>query len=255
MTQQLDTNADAMVNTDASAVTEPVLADADAVTASADAVTDAEQALADALVNAMIADEAAERAVTDALTDDIAKLFDSTLAQLIALRDKRYNAAIKALDDESDTLAGEYGELESGIKDIEATLPARTRINEREIDELLVSGKRHEVRDKANELQLVKRELAVMKERLGVISDRFLAIANEKEGAAKAVVEGWLAKVMRPVIKVGEHGLLVTMLSGLEQSLYTYRDSTGIKIHQGHIASLTSDGRSPEFAAGHRWYG
>ena len=262
MTEQLDTNADA------SAVTESiqeVLADADAtVTASADAVTDAEQALADALVNAMIADEAAERAVTDALTDDITRLFDRTLEQLVARRDARYADAIKEFERESEALAKEYGELEVGIKDIEATLPARTRLNQHDVDVLLVSGKRYAVRDKLAEIEVVKSELAAMKERLGVIQDRFLSIDQEKQDSTRNIFELWYSKTVQPTVRAAERGLLITLLEGLSAdfSQFQARTGTGMSdnkhhplVNQGHFIGLTADGRSPEFAAGHKWYG
>ena len=53
------------------------------------------------------------------MADAITKLFDTTLEQLIAVRDEHYSAAIKELDDESDALAREYAQLEKDIKAIE----------------------------------------------------------------------------------------------------------------------------------------
>src|ERR1035441_313097 len=161
------------------------------------------------------------------LADAITGMFDTTLGQLIALRDERYADTLKEFERESEALAKEYGELEVGIKDIEATLPAKTRLNQHDVDVLLVSGKRYAVRDKLAELEVVKSELVAMKERLGVIQDRFLSIDQEKCDIAKQVFETWYTKV-RPVIRSAERGLLITLLQGLEQSFYQYQASTGM---------------------------
>jgi len=254
MPEQLETNAsvsamegDVMTNTNV------VVSD----NADASAATDVtEQMLVDAQVAAMASAKAAEQVMTSSMVSDITTLFDSTLTRLIEMRDSAYAAAIAGLEAEaeSEVLAREYAQLETSIKDIEATLPAKTRLTQHEADVLLVSNKPDAARDKLAELEVVKSELAAMRERCGIIQDSFSAIASEKEGAAKTVVEDWLAKVVRPVVKVSEHGLLVKLLSGLEQSLYSYGDSTGIKIHQGHISGLTADGRSEEYAAGRHWY-
>ena len=197
----------------------------------------------------------------DSLADTITKLFDDALAQLVALRDKRYADAIKELDDEANTLAREYRQLEKDIKAIEAVLPSKERLTQRQVDELVVNGD-PTAKEKFAELAEFKRKPAALREQLGAIHDRFLSINQEKCVFAKQVFEDWL-KVVRPVVRASEHGLLITLLGGLEESFYQFQVSTGTGtsdnrqrplVNQGHITGLTADGRSAEYQAGRHWY-
>ena len=248
MTQQLDTNADA--STDASASVTDASTDVSAST-DADAAIAAAIAAADADASA----EDAQEMLAASIADDITKVFDSALPQLLAIRDSTYANAIEALDSEADALAKEYEQLEDRIHDIEAMLPARERVTQRAVDELLLSGAKQGAANKLAELKVFKSESGVMRERMSQIHDRFQSIDREKQGIAKQVFAEWYGSVVRPTIRAAEHGLFITLLSGVEQSLYSFRDSTGVKIHQGHIIGLTADEKSQEWKAARHWYG
>jgi len=197
----------------------------------------------------------------DSLADAITRLFDTILEQLIALRDERYSAAIEELDDEASTLAREYEQLEKDIKAIEATLPSRERLVQRQVDELVVNGD-PAAKQKFAELAEFKRKPAVMRQRLGVIHDRFQSIASEKSNVAREVFASWYSECQL-AIRAGEHGLFVTLLSGIEASMYEFQTRTGTErsgltgglFHQGHIIGLTADEKSAEWKAARHWYG
>ncbi len=208
--------------------------------------------------------EDTQETITDSLADAITKLFDTALEQLIALRDERYADAIEDLEHEAAALAKEYGQLEADIASLEAVLPSKERLTQHQIDTLLVEGKRYEVKDKLSELAAHKHKLVAKRERQKEIKTAKLGdIDSEKQAATREVFDAWHSNVVQPTIRAAEHGLFVTLLNGLEQSLYEFQASTGTGmsdnrqrplLHQGHITSLTADGRSPEWAAGHRWY-
>jgi len=198
----------------------------------------------------------------ETMADAITKLFDDALRQLVILLDERYSAAVKQLDDEASTLAREYEQLEKDIKAIEDVLPSKERLIQRQVDELVVNGD-PAAKEKFAELAEVKRKPAVMRQRLGAIRDRFQSIDQEKCDIAKEVFEQWYSE-LQPVVRSAERGLLITLLSGLEQSFYEYqaRTNTGTAnnrqrplLNQGHITGLTADGRSAEWEAGAHWYG
>jgi hypothetical protein len=214
---------------------------------------------ASADVSAMEGDNAMQQVTT------IATLFQDTFQQLIAIRDVAYANAIGDLERESEALAKEHAQLQTAIHDIEATLPAKTRLTQHEVDVLLVSGKpdaKQDVKAKMDELKELQRKPALLRQRQKEITSRSDAIASEKEAIARTVFEHWL-KVVRPVVRAGEHGLFITLLGGLERSFYEFQSAVGLTklnnrtrplVSQDHIVSLTSDGRSEEYAAGRHWY-
>ena len=212
---------------------------------------------------AQMESEDAQQTLTESMVGDITTLFDRTLEQLIALRDSAYESAIKELDQETEALAKEYGQLEEGIRAIEAVLPSKRRVTQHAADELLLNGAKQDAANKLAELAEFERKPVAMRERQKECIARLEAIANEKRTIAKQMFENWYTKV-RPVIRAAERGLLITLLQGLEESLYQYQATTGMGksdnkhrplVHQGHITGLTADGRSAEWAAGHKWYG
>ena len=195
------------------------------------------------------------------LVDRIKSAFDDALTELIAKRDQLYASAIGDLKLEANQLSKEYEQLEKDIKAIEAVLPSKERLTQRQVDELVVNGD-PAAKQKFAELAEFKRKPAALREQLGAIHDRFLSINQEKCVIAKQVFEDWL-KVVRPVVRASEHGLLITLLGGLEESFYQFQVSTGTGtsdnrqrplVNQGHITGLTADGRSAEYQAGRHWY-
>src|SRR5450759_2708950 len=130
--------------------------------------------------------EADASASIDSLADAITRLFDTTLERLIAVRDERYSAAIKELDDEASTLARKYEQLEKDIKAIEDVLPSKERLVQRQVDELVVNGD-PAAKQKFAELAEFRRRPVAMREQLGVIHDRFQRIAREKRNVAREV--------------------------------------------------------------------
>lgn len=250
MNQQLNLNAD-----DASAVTESiqeVLADADATADDVDAQM--QRAIDDAAAGA--AAEDARWVEVTALAGDITKLFDSALKQVTSLLNERYARETKAMDEELQVLGREHAELGESIDGLKALLPSQERTTQREIDELLLSGSltaSADAAEKLRELRALQSKPVVMRQRQKEISTRSEAIRAEKRRVAGAVVENWIVRV-KPLVRAGEHSLLVTLLNGIEGSLNSFRDATGIKIHPGYMLELTSDAKSAEYQAGCRWY-
>jgi hypothetical protein len=239
-----------MTNTNANTDASVSVTERDAMTDSASAMT-----------------EDTHLTITDSLADAITKLFDSTLTQLVALRDERYAAAIEDLEHEAAALAKEDGQLEADIASLEAVLPSKERLTQHQIDTLLVEGKRYEVKDKLSELAAYKHKLVTKRERQKEISARLEAIGKEKRDIAKQVFEEWFAKV-QPVVRAAEHGLFIVLLNGLEQSCYEYQERTdtgpsayGVVpyvrplLSPERLTSLTADERSEEWRSGVRWYG
>lgn len=199
---------------------------------------------------------------TQQMAERIRVLFAETLTALLERRDAQYASAVKQLDDEASTLAGEYGELESGIKAIESVLPREERLIQHQVDELLHDGKHQDAANKRAELAALKQKVLGMKQRMSEIQDRFLSINQEKQVATREIFEQWLTEV-RPVVRAAERGLLVVLLGGLEKSLYEFQSAVGMTkldnrtrplVSQSTIVSLTSGGQSEEFAAGRHWY-
>ena len=98
-----------------------------------------------------------------------------------------------------------------------------------EADLLIVSGAANAKQDakaKMDELKEIQHKPVVMRQRLGAIQDRFLSINQEKYDIAKEVFGQWYSE-LQPVVRSAEHGLLITLLSGLEESFYEFQASTG----------------------------
>jgi hypothetical protein len=210
--------------------------------------------------------DARARELAGLMARAITREFDRTLEQLIKLRNTRYARAIEELDNhESDALAREYEELQTAIHDIEATLPAKTRVTQHEIDVLSVSGAPDAQRDiaaKRAELKELQHRLPVMKQRMSEIQDCFQEINRQKRNVAKPVYEQWL-KAVQPIVLAAEHGLFITLLGGLEKDLSLYQERTGTgrtgdhqgpSLHEGYLRGITAGARSPEYEAARHWY-
>ena len=268
MTQQLDTNAN--INASASAV---VNTDALTRTTMQDTDHKEQQTITESVVDAVLArvgkpapasDGASVTERVESMGGAITTIFETTFSQLVALRDSHYSAGIEELEQESNRLSEEYDRLEQGIASLEAILPSEIRLNQHQVDELLVSGKPDAARDKRTELAEFKRKPIVMREQQKEIQARLEAIASEKRAIAKQVFEQWLAEVVQPVVREAERGLFITLLDRIEQSMYQYQDHTNTGtadnrqrplINQGHISGLTADERSAEWQSGTRRYG
>jgi anthranilate/para-aminobenzoate synthase component I len=198
------------------------------------------------------------------LADRIKSAFDDALAELIEKRDQLYANAIAPLEQEGNQLSKEYDELEARIRALEAILPAEERVIRHEADLLTVSGAANAKQDakaKMDELKELQHKPVVMRQRLGAIQDRFQSINQKKHNIAKEVFQEWYSECQH-VIRSGEHGLFVTMLGGIEASMYEFQTRTGTErsgrtgglFHQGHIIDLTADGKSAEWQAAHHWY-
>ena len=197
------------------------------------------------------------------MADSITSLFSETYRLLLERRDSAYANAMAELDGVSEPLVKEHALLEEGIKAIEDILPAKERLLQREIDELVVAARpKAEVQAKVAELEALKRKPTLMRGQQRIITGKLESIQAEKQAATREVFEQWLTEV-RPVVRAAERGLLVTLFGGLEKSLYAFQDRVGMTkldnrtrplVNQGTITSLTSDGRSEEYAAGRHWY-
>lgn len=211
--------------------------------------------------------EDTQEMLTASMADAITKLFDTTLEQLIALRDSAYANAIGALDSELEALAKEHAQLQTAIYDIEAMLPAKARLTQHEADQLLLSGEpdaRQDAKAKMNELRELQSKPELLRLQQRECIARSEAIASEKRGVAKQVFETWYTEEVQPTVRVFERGLFITLLEGLSKGFYEFQDRVGMSawdnrtrplLHQGYLTGLTAEGRSAEFAAGHKWYG
>ena len=226
MTEQLDTNADA----------------------SADAQT------------TMQSEETTDATVT--LADRIEQAFTDVLPALIAQLYQQYEGEIAPLQAKQAGLEEEYDALEQAAQKLQAILPAQERLAQAEADRLMVSGQLQEAKAKIAEMEQAQHAPAAMHEQQREISARIHEIDAEKKAIAKRVFEEWYGQ-LQPVVRASEHGLLITLLGGLEESFYQFQASTGTGtsdnrqrplLNQGHFSSLTADGRSAEWAAGHHWY-
>lgn len=200
----------------------------------------------------------------DSMADAMANLFDSTLKELVAIRDSRYAAAIEDLEHELGVLAKEYEQLEKDIASLESVIPSKERLTQHEVDELLLSGAKQDAANRRTELAEFKSKPVVMRGRLGVIHDRFQSIDQEKKDIARDIFNEWYSNAVQPTIRAAEHGLLITLLEGLSNDMYQFQVRVGMGtsdnrhrplLNQGYITGLTADGRSAEWAAGHKWYG
>ena len=118
------------------------------------------------------------------------------------------------------------------------------------------------MKDKLAELAEFKRKPVAMRGRQSEIRARLDDIQAEKRDIAKQVFEQWYSE-LQPVVRSAEHGLLVTLLGGLEQSFYEFQARTGTGtsdnrqrplLNQGHFIGLTAGEKSPEYQAGRHWY-
>ena len=197
------------------------------------------------------------------LVDRIKSVFDGALAELIEKRDQLYADAIRDLELEGNQLSAEYDELEASARALEVVLPAARRVASHEADLLMVSGSPQDAKAKLTELSKDEQKPITMRQRQKEIVAKLGDIDSEKQAVTREVFEQWHKECQR-VVRAAERGLFVTLLTGLEQSFYEFQARTGTGtsdnrhrplLHQGHITGLTADGRSAEWAAGHKWYG
>jgi len=238
-------NTNAMVSTDALAPATMPTIDADAgLTMSMGMATDDTQLVA-------------------SIAETLARPFDSALAQLTRLLDVRYASAIEGLEHEAEALAEEYGLLEEGIRAIEDVLPSEGRLIQHQVDQLLHDGKGQDAKDKLAELAALRSKPGVLRQRMSEIQDRFQSIDHERHDIARETFNKWHGELVCPIIRTAERGLFLTLLEGISDSMYQFQASTATNrsdnkqrplLNQGHFSSLTADGRSAEWAAGHRWY-
>jgi len=200
--------------------------------------------------------------------EEIAGTLEAAYDILLEIRDTALAAAIEPLDAERESLAREYAGIEEARRNLEAILPAKEREAQRAADALLLKGKRKEAEAKLAEAQEAAHAPVTMNERQREISARLEAIRSEERAIARSVFEKWLAEEVQPVIRATERGLLLTMLNGIEQSCYEFQERTGTGgslpgevpyrsplLNPARFSVLTADERSPEWAAGTKWYG
>ena len=196
------------------------------------------------------------------LADRIKSAFDDALAALIAQLYQQYEDEIAPLQTKQAGLEEEYASIEQAAHRLRVLLPAQQREAQREADRLMVSGQLQEAKAKIAEMEQAQHAPAAMHEQQREISARIHEIDAEKKAIAKRVFEEWYGQ-LQPVVRASEHGLLITLLGGLEESFYQFQASTGTGmsdnrhrplLHQGHITGLTADGQSEEYAAGRHWY-
>ena len=200
------------------------------------------------------------------MADAITALFDTTLNELVVLRDSRYADAIAELEAERKDLEQERAAIDEAAADenLEMVLPAQSRQARREADELILAGDFEGARVKLETMVRAGNAPYAMDRRRDAITARLGAIDKEERDIAKQVFEKWFAEEVQPVCRASEHGLFLTLLDGLKDSFYQFQDRTNTVIsnnrerpllNQTTFCRLTADERSLEWQAGTRWYG
>ncbi len=207
-------------------------------------------------MNAQIEQQTQDTEITD-VVEEIGGTLQAAFDLLIERRDRQYAAAIEPLDAERDTLELESASIGEARRNLERLLPAKAREAQRAADALMVAGRHDAAQLKLTEAEEAANAPAAMTERQREISTRCEAIDREKGAIARRIFDQWFSDAQH-VIRAAEHGLFVTLLNGVEDSMIDYQARTGtgetlIKLF--HITNLTADERSAEWAAGNRWYG
>jgi len=197
------------------------------------------------------------------LCEEIGDILQAAFDLLIGRRDRQYADAIEPLDAERDTLEQESASIGEARRNLERLLPAKAREAQRAADALLLAGKHEEATAKLTEAKDAANAPAAMTERQREISARIEAIEREKKTIARRIFETWYADAQH-VIRTTEHGLFVTLLNGVEDSMIDFQTRTGTTspngltgglFHSGHVAGLTAPERSDEYRSAGRWYG
>jgi hypothetical protein len=203
--------------------------------------------------------------VYDEAVNRISDLFNAIPTRLIEVLKQNYAREIVEFEEEAELLGAEYSRIQKNIEEQKILGPANDRLTRHEADKLLFSGSPTAMQDAQNKLedmQYGKDNTVELDARMAEIHDRLQSIQVERRAVAKQVFENWFAKV-QPVVRAAEHGLFITLLDGLKQGFEQYQQDTNTGISnnrerplrlQGYVADLTADVRSPEWAAGVRWY-
>ena len=197
--------------------------------------------------------EDTQEMLTASMADAITQVFDSTFQQLIAIRDSAYADAIEALERESEALAKEHAQLQTAIHDIEASLPAKTRLTQHEVDVLLVSGKpdaKQDVKAKMDELKELQSKPALLRQQQKECIARSEAIASEKRGVAKQVFETWYTKKYNPLLGYSSVACSLPCLRGYPKASTSFRIVWACLRGQPHQTVTTP--RSPHWP-NRRW--
>ena len=197
------------------------------------------------------------------VAEEIGGILQAAFDVLIHRREAAFATAIEPLDAEKESLTQEHVAIEEARVNLERLLPARSRVAQSEADALLLAGKHEAAQVKLAEAEEAANAPAAMTERQREISARIEAIEREKKTIARRIFESWYADV-KHIIRAAEHGLFVTLLNGVEDSMIDFRTRTGTTspngltgglFHSGHVVGLTANDRSPEWQAASRWYG
>ena len=189
------------------------------------------------------------------IAEEIGGIMEAAFDVLIQRRDRQFAAAVEPLDAEEESLRDESASIQEARTNLEKLLPAKAREAQRAADALLLAGKREASEAKLAEAAEAANAPEAMKERQREISARCEAIEQEKKAIARRIFESWYPDAQR-VIRAAEHGLLVILLDGVEDSMNDYQARTGeTLIKLAHRTNLTADERSPEWQAANRWYG
>ena len=150
---------------------------------------------------------------------------------------------------------------------LKLSLPSKERLTQHEVDELLLSGKpdaKQDVANKLAELKELQHQPAAMREQAkGDHCQARRAIQAEKHSITRDIFNAWHSECQY-VVRSAERALFCTLLDGLQESFAQFQARVGMGtsdnrqrplLNQGHLSNLTSDGRSAEWAAGHKWYG
>lgn len=207
-------------------------------------------------MNAQLENQIQDTEVQD-MAEEIGGTLQAAFDLLIERRDREYAQAVEPLDAERDTLEMESVSIGEARRNLELLLPAKAREAQRASDVLMLAGKHEGAEAKLQEAEDAANAPAAMTERQREISTRCEAIEQEKKAIARRIFASWYPDAQR-VIRAAEHGLLVTMLNGVEDAMNDYEARTGTGgtlIKLSHHTNLTADERSAEWMAGNRWYG
>jgi uncharacterized protein YsxB (DUF464 family) len=198
------------------------------------------------------------------IADEIGSTVAEAYNALLEGREAQLAAEIAPLDAEKEILTKEYIDIQTAAENLKALLPAQERQAQREADELLCAGRAELAQVKIAEAKQAAEAPSAMEKRRQEINARLEAIADERQAVARHVFSEWYVQ-LQTIIRSTEHALFVQLLDTSKAEMYRFQDRHdlgatlerpfGGLVTDGHLQNLTSDEQSPEWQAGHRFYG
>ncbi len=180
---------------------------------------------------------------TESFADNAAKCFsndfENSLEILAGELADNYENTIRPLNAEQKALMRESAALSKSLKESSETVESQLRVAQLQSDLLQIEGKKEEARAKFSEAEAALASAAAQRNRLAEIGARYRAIEIEKQAAARRVAIEWWGECAK-VTRAAQHGFLVTLLNGLEQSLAEFRRDTNTEVYDWALSEGTT---------------